>query len=155
MFIPHILHHCQCMSGTSATTREMWSSRSRVECQPEFESPHRQALLQSGILSLGALWGVGRIWRMFEVVILEILLDSFGNVWPDIVGVYHSFPTISCTTKGAYFGKNVINMVLASPLLSFRQKRYQVESMWIPHHCQYRFRTADRLSVNCWRVFLV
>jgi hypothetical protein len=27
--------------------------------------------------------------------------------------------------------------------------------MWIPHHCQHYFRAADRLSLNCWRVFLV
>jgi hypothetical protein len=76
------------MPGGSATTREMWPSRSRVECQPEFEPPHREALLQSGILSLGAIWGVGRMWCTFQVVILEILLDSFGDVWPGIVGVY-------------------------------------------------------------------
>jgi hypothetical protein len=64
MFIPHILHHRQCRPGASATTREMWPSRSsgrdRVECQPEFEPPHREALLQSGILSLGAVFSRGR-----------------------------------------------------------------------------------------------
>jgi hypothetical protein len=60
-----------------------------VECQPEFEPPHREALLQSGILSLGALWGVGRMWCAFQVVILEILLDSFGDVWPGLANVYH------------------------------------------------------------------
>jgi hypothetical protein len=27
--------------------------------------------------------------------------------------------------------------------------------MWIPHHCQHCFLTVDRLSLNCWRVFLV
>jgi hypothetical protein len=57
--------------------------------------------------------------------------------------------------KNAHFGKNVINIVLAGPLLSFQQKRYQVEPMWIPHHCQHCFRTADHLSLNCWRVLLV
>jgi hypothetical protein len=77
------------MPGSSATTREMWPSRSRVECQPELELPHRETLLQSGILSLGAVWGVGRMWCTFQVVILEVLSDSFGDVWPDIVGVYH------------------------------------------------------------------
>jgi hypothetical protein len=85
----------------------------------------------------------------FQVVILEILLDSFGDVWPGIVGVYHSFPTISCITKSVYFGKNVINIILAGPLLAFRQKRYQVESMWIPHHGQHCFQTAGCLSLNC------
>jgi hypothetical protein len=140
MFIRHILHHRQCLPGASVITREMWPSRSRVERQPEFKPPHREALLQSGILFLGAVWGGGRMWWTFQVVILEILLHSFGDVWPGIVGVYHYFPTISCVTKSAYFGKNVINIVLAGPLLSFRQKRYQVESMSIPHHCQHRFR---------------
>jgi hypothetical protein len=77
------------MPGASATTREMWPSRSRVECQPEFEPPHREVLLHSGILSLGAVWGEGRMWCTFQVVLLEILLDSFRDVWPDIVGVYH------------------------------------------------------------------
>jgi hypothetical protein len=84
-----MLHHRQCIPGASATTREMWPSSSRVECQPEFESPHREALLQSGILSLGAVQGVGRMWCTFQVVILEILLDSVGDVWPGIVGMYH------------------------------------------------------------------
>jgi hypothetical protein len=60
-----------------------------VECQPEFEPPHREALLQSGILSLGAALGVGRMWCTFHVVILEILLNSFGDMWPGIAGVYH------------------------------------------------------------------
>jgi hypothetical protein len=77
------------MPGASATTGEMWPSRSRVEYQPEFEPPHREALLQSRILSLGAGWGVGRMWRTFQIVILEILFDSFGDAWPGIVGVYH------------------------------------------------------------------
>jgi hypothetical protein len=95
------------------------------------------------------------MWCTFQGAILEILFDSFSDVWPGIVGVYHEFPTISCITKIAYFGKNVINIVLAGPFLSFRQKRYQVESIWIPHHCRHCFRTADCLSLNCWRVFLV
>jgi hypothetical protein len=30
-----------------------------------------------------------------------------------------------------------------------------MEFMWIPHHCQHCFRTADGLSLNCWRIFLV
>jgi hypothetical protein len=77
------------MPETSATTREMWQSRSRVKCQPEFEPSHREVLLQSGILSLGAAWGVGQMWFTFQVVILGILLDFFGDVWPGIVGVYH------------------------------------------------------------------
>jgi hypothetical protein len=89
MFIRHILHHHQSMPGASATTREMWPSRSRVECQPEFEPTHREALLQSEILSLGAVCGVGRMWCTFQVVILEILLNFFEDVWPGIVGVYH------------------------------------------------------------------
>jgi hypothetical protein len=146
MFIRHILHYRQRMPGASAATREMWPSRSRVECQPEFEAPHREALLQSGILSLGSVLGVGRMGCTVKVAILEMLLDSFGNMWPGIVYVYHQFPTISCIMKSAHFWKNMINLVLAGPLLSFRQKRYQVESMWIPHHCQHCFRTADRLS---------
>jgi hypothetical protein len=29
------------------------------------------------------------MWCTFQVVILEILFDSFGDVWPGIVGVYH------------------------------------------------------------------
>jgi hypothetical protein len=77
------------MPGASATTREMWRSMFRVEFQPEFEPPHREAVLQSRILSLGAVWEVGWIWYAFQVVILEILLDSFGDMWPGIVGVYH------------------------------------------------------------------
>jgi hypothetical protein len=77
------------MPGASATTREMWPSRSRVECQPEFEPLHREALLQSGILSLGAVWGVRRTWCTFQVVIFEVFLDSFGDAWPGTVGVYH------------------------------------------------------------------
>jgi hypothetical protein len=89
MFVRHILHRRQYMPGASATTREMWPSRSRVECQPEFEPPYREALLQSGILFLGAVWGVERMWCTFQVGFLEILLDSFGNLWPGIVGVYH------------------------------------------------------------------
>jgi hypothetical protein len=77
------------MPGASATTREMWRSRSRGECQPEFEPSHQEVLLQSGILSLGVVWGVGRMWCTFQIVILEILFDSFGDVWLGIVGVYH------------------------------------------------------------------
>jgi hypothetical protein len=73
------------------------------------------------------------MWCTFQIVILEILLDSFGDAWLGIVGVYRQFPTIFCTTKSAYFRKNVINIALAGPLLSFRQKRYEVESMvWEP-----------------------
>jgi hypothetical protein len=60
-----------------------------VECQPEFEPPHREALLQYAILCLGAVWGVGRMWCTFQAVILKILSDSFGDVWPGIVGLYH------------------------------------------------------------------
>jgi hypothetical protein len=56
MFIPHIFHHRQYIDGASATTRETCPSRSRVECQSELEPPHREALLQSGILSLGAIF---------------------------------------------------------------------------------------------------
>jgi hypothetical protein len=88
MFIRHILHHCQCMLGDSATTHEIWPSSSRVECQLEFEPPHRETLLQSGILSLGAVWGVERMGCTFQAVILEILRDSFSDVWPGIVGLY-------------------------------------------------------------------
>jgi hypothetical protein len=29
------------------------------------------------------------MWCAFQVVVLEILLDSFGDVWPGIVGAYH------------------------------------------------------------------
>jgi hypothetical protein len=75
------------MPGAFATTREMWPSRFRVECQPEFEPPHRQALLQSGILSHGAVWVVRRMCCTFQAVALKILLNSFGDVWPGIVGV--------------------------------------------------------------------
>jgi hypothetical protein len=59
IFIRHLLHHRQCMPGASATTCEMWPSRFRVKCQPEFKPPHREALLQSRILSLGAAFHVG------------------------------------------------------------------------------------------------
>jgi hypothetical protein len=54
-----------------------------------------------------AAWGVGRMWRTFQFIIREILLDYFCDVWPGIVGVCHESPTISCITKGAYFEKNV------------------------------------------------
>jgi hypothetical protein len=77
------------MPGASAATREMWLSRYRVECQPEFEPPHQEPLLESGILSLGAVWGIERMWCSFQIIILEILLDSFGDVWPAIVAIYH------------------------------------------------------------------
>jgi hypothetical protein len=67
MFIRHILRHRQYMSGASVTTGEMWPSRFRVECQLEFEPPHREALLQSGILSLEAVWGgCGALFRLLS-----------------------------------------------------------------------------------------
>jgi hypothetical protein len=92
MFIRYILHHRQCMSGASETTREMWSSKSRVECQPEFEPPHREALLRSGTLSLRAVWGVGRMWCTFQVVIPRDIVWLF---WRRVTWHCRRVPLIS------------------------------------------------------------
>jgi hypothetical protein len=76
-------------------------------------------------------------------------------VWLGIASVYHQFSSISCVAKSAYLWKKTINIILTRPLLPPGRNIDQVELMWIPHHGQLCFRTADRLAFNCWGIFMV
>jgi hypothetical protein len=100
-------------------------------------------------------WGVRWMWCVPHTVLVQILYHCFFDVWLGIVSAYHQFSSISCIAKSAYLWKNKIKRILTRPLLTLGQDIDQVEPIWIPHHGQYCFHTADHLAFICWGTFMV
>jgi hypothetical protein len=157
------------MPETSLSIGEIWPLMSRVECHSEFGPLPQEARVQSVIMFLGAFFwhdrrekvarrearGVTWMWYAPQVVLVQIMVHSLCDMWPDIVSVHYQFLLIFYLAKSAYLWKNMINIMVIRPLLPLGQNTDQVEPMWIPHQGQSCLRTADLLAFNCLGIFIV
>jgi hypothetical protein len=85
------------------------------------------------------------MWCAALAVPVQILFLLLCDVRFGIVSVFHQLSSISYVTKGAYLWKTMINIILTRPLLPPGWNINQMRPMWIAHHGQYCFRTADCL----------